>query len=185
MIYIKMQQQFIRLIINFFSVFAVISIVIYWSYSRGYAAAENKARNERLQMEQQVNERLQKIQQQHSDSIAGYIESINTLERQHESDVAEIQKMKFAGAIDVSIDEIKKDDDGNHHNNRDVGSGVQQCSTGENRVSKTKTESDFLCFRKSEFHRTFQKSLDIVAECDRLAVKYNALLKTCAADELE
>lgn len=185
MIYTRMQQQFIRLIINFFSVFAVIGVVIYWSYSRGYAAAENKARNERLQMEQQVNERLQKIQQQHSDSIAGYIESINTLERQHESDVAEIQKMKFAGAIDVSIDEIKKDDDGNHHNNRDIGSGVQQCSTGKNRVSKTKTESDFLCFRKSEFHRTFQKSLDIVAECDRLAVKYNALLKTCAADELE
>lgn len=185
MIYIKMQQQFIRLIINFISVFAVIGVVIYWSYSRGYAAAENKARNERLQMEQQVNERLQKIQQQHSDSIAGYIESINTLERQHESDVAEIQKMKFAGAIDVSIDEIKKDDDGNHHNNRDIGSGVQQCSAGKNRVSKTKTEQNLLCFRKTDFQRKFQKSLDIVAECDRLAVKYNALLKTCAADELE
>lgn len=184
MIYIKMQQQFIRLIINFFSVFAVISVVIYWSYNRGYAAAENKARNERLQMEQQVNERLQKIQQQHSDSIAGYIESINTLERQHESDVAEIQKMKFAGAIDVSENDINPNSGSHHDVNRD-DSGVHKCAAGENRVSTTKTEQNLLCFRKTDFQRKFQKSLDIVAECDRLAVKYNALLKTCAADELE
>lgn len=184
MIYTRMQQQFMRLIINFFSVFAVIGVVIYWSYSRGYAAAENKARNERLQMEQQVNERLQEIQQQHSDSIAGYIESINKLERQHESDIAEIEKMKFTGAIDVSENDIKPNS-GSHHDVNRVDSGVHKCAAGENRVSATKTEQNLLCFRKTDFQRKFQKSLDIVAECDRLAVKYNALLKTCAADELE
>lgn len=182
MIYIKMQQQFIRLIINFFSVFAVISVVIYWSYSRGYAAAENKARNERLQMEQQVNERLQKIQQQHSDSIAGYIESINTLERQHESDVAEIEKMKFTGAIDVSENDIKPNSGSHHDVNRD-DSGVHKCAAGENRVPATKTEQNLLCFRKTDFQRKFQKSLDIVAECDRLAVKYNSLLESCTAGD--
>lgn len=178
-----MQPQFMRLIINYLCVFAVVFGVIWWSYNRGYTAAENKAKMERLQVEQQVNDRLSDLNQKHSDSIASYIESINRLERQHESDVAEIEKMKFTGAIDVSENDIKPNDSGSHHDvNRD-DSGVHKCATGENRVSATKTEQNLLCFRKTDFQRKFQKSLDIVAECDRLAVKYNSLLKSCTAGE--
>jgi len=48
-------------------------------------------------------------------------------------------------------------------------------------VPTTTDKQDFLSFRKAEFQRKIKESLDIANECDKLALKYNSLLKDCTA----
>ena len=40
------------------------------------------------------------------------------------------------------------------------------------------TQSGFVCYTPADIQRKIKESLDIAAECDELAIKYNALLKS-------
>ena len=175
MIYIKMQRLVAQWIINFL----IVSFALGVSYYSGYRSAERKAENKRLQAEQQADDRFKRIQKQHSDSIAAYIESLHELQEQHESDISEIEMMKFAGAVDVAHEIVQKyiiHDSDNHDND-----SLHECKNSDNRVRATTDKQDLLCFRKAEFQRKIKESLDITNECDKLAVKYNSLLKDCTA----
>lgn len=169
-----MQRLVAQLIINFL----IVSFALGVSYYSGYRSAERKAENERLQAEQQENDRFKRIQKQHSDSIAAYIESLHKLQEQHESDISEIEMMKFAGAVDVAHEIVQKYiiPDDNHNND-----SLHECTNGDNRVRATTDQPDLLCFRKTDFQRKIKESLDITNECDRLALKYNSLLRDCTA----
>ena len=138
----------------------------------------NRRRDE-MQAEQQADDRFKRIQKQHSDSIAAYIESLHELQEQHESDISEIEMMKFAGAVDVAHEIVQKyiiHDSDNHDND-----SLHECKNSDNRVRATADKQDLLCFRKTDFQRKIKESLDITNECDKLAVKYNSLLKDCTA----
>ena len=175
MIYIKMQRLVAQWIINFL----IVSFALGVSYYSGYRSAERKAENEKLQAEQQADDRFKRIQKQHSDSIAAYIESLHELQEQHESDISEIEMMKFAGAVDVAHEIVQKyiiTDTDNHDND-----SLHKCKNSDNRVRTTADKQDLLCFRKAEFQRKIKESLDITNECDKLVLKYNSLLKDCTA----
>ena len=47
-------------------------------------------------------------------------------------------------------------------------------------VSKTTDQSDFECFRKSDISKRIERTLAVGMKCDRLAEKYNSLLKVCS-----
>ena len=143
-----MQRLVAQLIINFL----IVSFALGVSYYSGYRSAERKAQNERLQAEQQADDRFKRIQKQHADSIAAYIVA-------HEI----VQKY------------IIPDTD-NHDND-----SLHECKNSDNRVRTTTDKQDLLCFRKAEFQRKIKESLDITNECDKLALKYNSLLRDCTA----
>lgn len=174
MIFIKMQRLVAQWIINFL----IVSFALGVSYYSGYRSAERKAENERLQAEQQADDRFKRIQKQHSDSIAAYIESLHELQEQHESDISEIEMMKFAGAVDVAHEIVQKYiiPDNNHDND-----SLHECKNSDNRVRATTDQPDLLCFRKADFQRKIKESLDIANECDKLVLKYNSLLRDCTA----
>ena len=44
-------------------------------------------------------------------------------------------------------------------------------------VSKTTDQSDFECFRKSDISKRIERTLAVGMKCDKLAEKYNSLLK--------
>lgn len=46
-------------------------------------------------------------------------------------------------------------------------------------VSKEKNKSNLLCYTESQLRDKIKRSLDIVRECDELAVKYNSLYEVC------
>lgn len=46
-------------------------------------------------------------------------------------------------------------------------------------VSQEKNKSNLLCYTESQLRDKIKRSLDIVRECDELAVKYNSLYEVC------
>ena len=44
---------------------------------------------------------------------------------------------------------------------------------------KATNQSKLKCYTESELQRKIEKSLDIAAECDRLATRFNSLLEWC------
>lgn len=78
------------------------------------------------------------------------------------------------------IDEYKKTINAYAANDLDVGrlSGVRSCKAVP---GDTADRPGFVCYPPADIQRKIKESLDIAAECDELAIKYNALLKSVSA----
>lgn len=75
------------------------------------------------------------------------------------------------------IDEYKKTINAYAANDLDVGrlSDARPCQA----VPRNTTDKPgFVCYTPADIQGKIKKSLDIAAECDELAIKYNALLKS-------
>ena len=78
------------------------------------------------------------------------------------------------------IDEYKKTINAYAANDLDVGrlSDTRPCQS----VPRNTTDKPgFVCYAAADIQGKIKKSLDIAAECDELAIKYNALLKSVSA----
>ena len=76
------------------------------------------------------------------------------------------------------IDEYKKTINAYVANDFDVNrlSGTHDCPAAV--PGNTADKPGFVCYAAADIQRKIKKSLDIAAECDELAIKYNALLKS-------
>ena len=78
------------------------------------------------------------------------------------------------------IDEYKKTINAYAANDLDVSrlSDTRPCQS----VPRNTTDKPgFVCYTPADIQRKIKESLDIAAECDELAIKYNALLKSVSA----
>ena len=76
------------------------------------------------------------------------------------------------------IDEYKKTINAYAANDLDVNrlSGTHDCPPAV--PGNTANKPGFVCYTPADIQRKIKESLDIAAECDELAIKYNALLKS-------
>ena len=93
--------------------------------------------------------------------VSEYLNYIDTLEKQHEQDKINMDNLR--DVISVDIDKL-----------------CDNSNTNSSTVSaKATNQSKLKCYTNSELQRKIEKSLDITNECDKLSLKYNALLEWC------
>ena len=91
-----------------------------------------------------------------------YLKYIDELEKQHEQDKIDMDNLR--DVISIDTDKLC---------NNKSNSGSTTMST------KATNQSKLRCYTNSELQRKIEKSLDITNECDKLSLKYNALLEWC------
>ena len=94
--------------------------------------------------------------------VSEYLKYIDELEKQHEQDKIDMDNLRDAVTID--IDKLC-------NNNSNTNSAAMP--------PKATNQSKLKCYTNSELQRKIKESLDISNECDKLSLKYNALLEWC------
>ena len=135
-------------------------------YRTGYEAATKKydevLRAESEKNYQKIIETERNLTDKQNKIVSEYLKYIDDLEKQHNEDVINIENLRDAVTID--IDKLC-------HNNSTSHSAAMP--------TKTTNQSKLKCYTNSELQRKIKESLDISAECDKLSLKYNALLEWC------
>ena len=94
--------------------------------------------------------------------VSEYLKYIDDLEKQHEQDKIDIENLR--DVISIDADKLC-------HNNSTANSAAMS--------TKATNQSKLKCYTESELQRKIEKSLGITNECDKLSLKYNALLEWC------
>ena len=135
-------------------------------YRNGYETATKKydevLRQESEKNYQKIIETERNLTDKQNEIVSEYLKYIDTLEKQHNEDVINIENLR---------DVIRIDADKLCHNNSNSGSAAMP--------PKATNQSGIRCYTNSELQRKIEKSLDITNECDKLSLKYNALLEWC------
>ena len=148
---------------------------MYLSYRIEKAVNERyTAEVEKLKTEQLQN--LQQLQHEQNETVTAYLNEINVLKQQHEQDLKEIENAKFKDTITVNVPFPVKpvSNCGMHENNN-----------GQTAVPTAGTQSDLICYTRSELQRKIKESLALAEECDSLSVRYATLLKICKGQQNE
>ena len=135
-------------------------------YRNGYETATKKY-DEVLRLESEKN--YQKIieternltDKQHK-IVSEYLKYIDDLEKQHNEDVINIENLR--DVISIDTDKLCNNNSTSH------SSAMPPKATNQSKLK---------CYTNSELQRKIEKSLDITNECDKLSLKYNALLEWC------
>ena len=156
-------------------IIALVSLsYVYLSYR---IECEVKDRYERKLQEFRAEElqNLQDLQHEQNETVTAYLNEINALKQQHEQDLKEIENAKFKDTVTVPVPfpVIRHDTDCGVHENNNSAETVQ--TTG--------TQSDLICYTRTELQRKIKDSLAITNECDELAKRYAALVKVCTQSE--
>ena len=135
-------------------------------YRSGYETATKKY-DEVLRVESEKNyqkiiETERSLTDKQNKIVSEYLTYIDTLEKQHEQDKIDMDNLRDV----ISIDADKLCD-----NKSNSGSAAMP--------TKAANQSKLKCYTESELQRKIEKSLDITNECDKLSLKYNALLEWC------
>jgi hypothetical protein len=135
-------------------------------YRSGYETATKKY-DEVLRLESEKNyqkiiETERNLTDKQNKIVSEYLKYIDDLEKQHNEDVINIENLR---------DVISIDTDKLCHNNSNSHSTAMP--------PKTTNQSKLKCYSESELQRKIKESLDITKECDKLSLKYNALLEWC------
>lgn len=135
-------------------------------YRTGYETAAKKY-DEVLRVESEKNyqkiiETERNLTDKQNEIVSEYLNYIDTLEKQHEQDKIDMDSLRDAVTID--IDKLC------HNNSNSNSSAVPP---------KAANQSKLKCYTESELQRKIEKSLDIAADCDRLATRFNSLLEWC------
>ena len=135
-------------------------------YRNGYETATKKY-DEVLRVESEKNyqkiiETERNLTDKQNAIVSEYLKYIDDLEKQHNEDIINIDNLRDAVTID--IDKLCNNKSNSH---------------GSTMPPKTTNQSKLKCYTNSELQRKIEKSLDISAECDKLSLKYNALLEWC------
>ena len=156
-------------------VIALVSLsYLYLSYR---IECEVKDRYERKLQEFRAEElqNLQDLQHEQNETVTAYLNEINVLKQQHEQDVKEIENAKFKDTVTVPVPfpVIK----------HDTNCGLHENNNGAETVQTTGTQSDLICYTRTELQRKIKDSLAITNECDQIAKRYAALVKVCTQSE--
>ena len=135
-------------------------------YRNGYETATKKY-NEVLRLESEKNyqkiiETERNLTDKQNKIVSEYLKYIDDLEKQHEQDKIDMDNLR---------DVISIDTDKLCNNNSTSHSSAMP--------AKTTNQSKLKCYTESELQRKIEKSLDIAADCDRLAARFNSLLEWC------
>ena len=156
-------------------VIALVSVsYVYISYR---IECEVKDRYERKLQELRAEElqNLQDLQHAQNETVTAYLNEINVLKQQHEQDLKEIENAQFKDTVTVPVPfpVIR----------HDTNCGLHENNNGAETVPTAGTQSDLICYTRSELQSKIKRSLDITAECDNLAERYRALVKVCTQSE--
>lgn len=156
-------------------VIALVSLsYVYLSYR---IECEVKDRYERKLQEFRAEElqNLQDLQHEQNETVTAYLNEINVLKQQHEQDLKEIENAKFKDTVTVPVPfpVIR----------HDTNCGLHENNNGAETVPTAGTQSDLICYTRSELQRKIKDSLAITKECDELAKRYAALVKVCTQSE--
>ena len=135
-------------------------------YRNGYETATKKydevLRSESEKNYQKIIETERNLTDKQNAIVSEYLKYIDELEKQHNEDVINIENLR--DAISVDIDKLCNNSSNSH------SAAVP---------TKTTNQSKLKCYTESELQRKIKESLDISNECDKLSLKYNALLEWC------
>ena len=135
-------------------------------YRNGYETATKKydevLRSESEKNYQKIIETERNLTDKQNKIVSEYLKYIDELEKQHNEDVINIENLRDV----ISIDADKLCD-----NSSNTHSAAMP--------TKATNQSKLKCYAESELQRKIKASLDISNECDKLSLKYNALLEWC------
>ena len=135
-------------------------------YRNGYETATKKydevLRQESEKNYQKIIETERNLTDKQNKIVSEYLKHIDDLEKQHEQDKIDIENLR--DVINIDINKLC-------HNNSNTHSAAMP--------PKATNQSKLKCYTNSELRRKIEKSLDITNECDKLSLKYNALLEWC------
>ena len=135
-------------------------------YRNGYETATKKydevLRSESEKNYQKIIETERNLTDKQNKIVSEYLKYIDDLEKQHNEDVINIENLRDVISIDIN----------------------KLCDNKSNSHSaampaKATNQSKLRCYTESELQRKIKESLDISNECDKLSLKYNALLEWC------
>ena len=135
-------------------------------YRSGYETATKKY-DEVLRVESEKNyqkiiETERNLTDKQNKIVSEYLKYIDDLEKQHNEDVINIENLR--DVINVDTDKLC-------NNNSNSHSAAMP--------PKATNQSKLRCYTESELQRKIKESLDIAADCDRLAIRFNSLLEWC------
>ena len=134
-------------------------------YRNGYETATKKydevLRSESEKNYQKIIETERNLADKQNEIVSEYLKYIDELEKQHNEDVINIDNLR--DAISIDADKLC-------HNSNTHGSAMSTKATNKSKLK---------CYTESELQRKIKESLDITNECDKLSLKYNALLEWC------
>ena len=135
-------------------------------YRSGYETATKKydevLRSESEKNYQKIIETERNLADKQNKIVSEYLKYIDELEKQHEQDKIDMDNLR--DVISIDADKLCNNKSNSH-----------SAAMSE----KTRNQSKLKCYTNSELQRKIEESLDISAECDRLSLKYNALLEWC------
>ena len=135
-------------------------------YRNGYETATKKydevLRQESEKNYQKIIETERNLTDKQNEIVSEYLKYIDELEKQHEQDKIDMDNLR--DVISIDTDKLC---------NNKSNSGSTTMST------KATNQSKLRCYTNFELQRKIEKSLDITDECDKLSLKYNALLEWC------
>ena len=134
-------------------------------YRNGYETATKKY-DEVLRVESEKNyqkiiETERSLTDKQNKIVSEYLNYIDELEKQHEQDKIDMDNLRDVISVDIS----KLCNNSNSHSAA--------------MPAKATNQSKLRCYTNSELQRKIKESLDITNECDKLSLKYNALLEWC------
>ena len=135
-------------------------------YRSGYETATKKY-DEVLRVESEKNyqkiiETERNLTDKQNKIVSEYLKYIDDLEKQHEQDKIDMDNLR--DVINVDTDKLC-------NNNSNSHSAAMP--------PKATNQSKLRCYTNSELQRKIKESLDIAADCDRLAIRFNSLLEWC------
>ena len=135
-------------------------------YRNGYETATKKY-DEVLRVESEKNyqkiiETERTLTDKQNKIVSEYLNYIDELEKQHEQDKIDMDNLR--DVINVDTDKLC-------NNNSNSHSAAMP--------PKATNQSKLKCYTNSELQRKIKESLDIAADCDRLAIRFNSLLEWC------
>ena len=147
----------------------VILCFYYYAFSAGYNAAKAKAEAEQARAMAEAGQRLRDLQAESAETIAGYVEALEQINEAHRQEIEALKNEQIADVIEIPVNNVVVD----------KCPGMRNDKTPD--VPATKTKQNLLCYTDADLRGKIARSLDIARECDKLAVKYNALLSDCTA----
>ena len=135
-------------------------------YRNGYETATKKydevLRSESEKNYQKIIETERNLTDKQNAIVSEYLKYIDDLEKQHEQDKIDMGNLR--DVISIDADKLC-------NNNSNSHSAAMP--------AKATNQSKLRCYTESELQRKIKESLDISNECDKLSLKYNALLEWC------
>ena len=153
-------------------IFIIVFTLIIYSYRSGYVngvdAQKKKQTAELIKAQDEYMRRYIQLENSQNLELKIYQDKIKTLEAQHEKNIRELTEESIKIKDAISITELQLD------------KCMHSSKPAAAKVPTAKNTGDFECIRADKLRNRVKRTLDIGHRCDKLAEKYNTLLKICS-----